>query len=154
MGVLGNNSQTILSQKLGDSRVTNTQPGSLASSGYSQAPNPKKGPAADDNLPGDGDYITSKPKSQEVAQSTAPASAKQALDAYGLPEGRPYDKWTLENIAELSNIATDKGLKGDAFSAFIKDNLAQRIATRKAEAESPNSKVQPGATIELSLIHI
>ena len=154
MGVLGNNSQSILSQKMGDNRVTNTQPGSLASSGYSSGPNPKTGTAAGDNQPGDGDIGTSKPKTQEVAQSTAPASAKQGLDAYGLPEGRPYDKWTLENIAELSNIATDKGLKGDAFSAFIKDNLAQRIATRKAEAESPNSKVQPGATIESEAVHL
>ena len=154
MGVLGNNSQSILSQKMGDNRVTNNQPGSLASSGYSQAPNPKTGTAGNAKVTGDPDLVTSKPKTQEVAQSTAPASAKQALDAYGLPEGRPYDKWTLENIAELSNIATDKGLKGDAFSAFIKDNLAPRIATRKAEAEKSDAKVQPGATIESEAVHL
>ncbi len=36
MGVLGNNAQTTLATKIGDSRVTNTQPGSLATSGYAE----------------------------------------------------------------------------------------------------------------------
>ena len=36
MGVLGNNAQTALATKIGDSRVTNTTPGSLATSGYAE----------------------------------------------------------------------------------------------------------------------
>jgi len=155
MGVLGNNSQTALVQEMGDNRVTNTQPGSLASSGYSSClHNPKTGTAAEDNIPPDYDLVTQKPTSSSVAKITAPASAKQAVDKYGLPEGRPYDKWTLENIAELSNIANDKGLKDDAFNAFIKDNLAERIATLKAEKEGPGSEVKPGATIESEAVHL
>ena len=37
MGVLGNNAQTSLATKIGDSRVTNTTPGSLATSGYAES---------------------------------------------------------------------------------------------------------------------
>ena len=45
MGVLGNNSQTALNQKIGTSRVTNTTPGTLATSGYSDGASPPKGSA-------------------------------------------------------------------------------------------------------------
>ena len=37
MGVLGNNAQTSLATKIGDGKVTNTQPGSLATSGYAES---------------------------------------------------------------------------------------------------------------------
>jgi len=36
MGVLGNNAQTALATKIGDSKVTNAAPGSLATSGYAE----------------------------------------------------------------------------------------------------------------------
>ena len=45
MGVLGNNSQTELNQKIGTNRVTNSQPGTLSQSGYSDGAVPKKGSA-------------------------------------------------------------------------------------------------------------
>ena len=45
MGVLGNNSQTELNQKIGTSRVTNTTPGTLATSGYADGASPPKGSA-------------------------------------------------------------------------------------------------------------
>ena len=40
MGVLGNNSQTALNQKIGTSRVTNTTPGTLGTSGYADGASP------------------------------------------------------------------------------------------------------------------
>ena len=40
MGVLGNNAQTKLSGKIGDSRVTNKSPGFLGTSGYSESDRP------------------------------------------------------------------------------------------------------------------
>jgi hypothetical protein len=43
MGVLGNNSQTILSQKMGDNRVTNSTPGNLGVSAFSDGAKPKEG---------------------------------------------------------------------------------------------------------------
>ena len=44
MGVLGNNIQTELASKIGDSRVTNTQPGSLATAGYATPNDGNKDP--------------------------------------------------------------------------------------------------------------
>ena len=46
MGVLGNNSQTVLNQKIGNNRVTNSQPGSLATSGYADGASPPMAGAA------------------------------------------------------------------------------------------------------------
>jgi hypothetical protein len=45
MGVLGNNAQTKLATKIGDGKVTNTQPGSLATSGFAEGQVPISGPA-------------------------------------------------------------------------------------------------------------
>ena len=46
MGVLGNNSQTELNQKIGTSRVTNTTPGTLGTSGYADGASPPMAGAA------------------------------------------------------------------------------------------------------------
>ena len=43
MGVLGNNQQTKLASTIGNNRVTNTTPGSLATSGYAKGKNPPEG---------------------------------------------------------------------------------------------------------------
>jgi hypothetical protein len=43
MGVLGNNQQTTLATTIGDNRVTNQNPGSLATSGYAEGQNPPPG---------------------------------------------------------------------------------------------------------------
>ena len=42
MGVLSSNSQTTLSQKTGDNKVTNSSPGNLAESGYATGKVPRK----------------------------------------------------------------------------------------------------------------
>ena len=59
MGVLGNNSQTELSQKTGTSRVTNTTPGTLGTSGHADGAVPKKGSARE--VPPDEDKGIVKP---------------------------------------------------------------------------------------------
>jgi hypothetical protein len=46
MGVLANNQQTPLSNRIGDNRVTNQTPGSLATSGYAEGNKPPEGTAA------------------------------------------------------------------------------------------------------------
>ena len=59
MGVLGNNSQTALNQKIGNNRVTNSQPGSLATSGYADGASPPKGTARP--TPPDHDKVVKQP---------------------------------------------------------------------------------------------
>ena len=68
MGVLGNNAQTALGTKIGknDNAVTNTQPGSLAKSGYATGAVEKTG-TKKEKVPADG-LVTTKPTTQEIAQ--------------------------------------------------------------------------------------
>ena len=86
MGVLGNNSQTVLAQKnstVADT-VTDTQPGILAKSGYSEGSNPKSGTARE--VPPDDDLSLEQPAEGTVSnesadgiqQTTAADSRRQA----------------------------------------------------------------------------
>jgi len=59
MGVLGNNSQTALSQKTGDNKVTNSSPGNLAESGYATGAVAKKG--TEREVPPDYDKVIKQP---------------------------------------------------------------------------------------------
>ena len=74
MGVLGNNSQTVLNQKIGTSRVTNTTPGTLATSGYADGASPPKGSAKP--TPPASDLAVEQP-----AKKPAPAPTTSAQDA-------------------------------------------------------------------------
>ena len=86
MGVLGNNSQTVLAQKnstVADT-VTDTQPGILAKSGYSEGTNPKSGTARE--VPPDDDLSLEEPvegtvsneSADGIQQTTAADSRRQA----------------------------------------------------------------------------
>ena len=88
MGILGNNSQTTLSQKNStvDNSVTDTQPGSIAKSGYSDGTKEKEGSARE--TPPDSDLgVTQPPPGQSgatnenadgVHQTTAADTKRQA----------------------------------------------------------------------------
>ena len=86
MGVLGNNSQTVLAQKnstVADT-ITDTQPGILAKSGYSEGTNPKSGTARE--VPPDDDLSLEEPvegtvsneSADGIQQTTAADSRRQA----------------------------------------------------------------------------
>jgi hypothetical protein len=75
MGVLGNNAQTKLATKTGDGRVTNTQPGSLATSGFAEGQVPISGPAKP-TAP-DTALVVASP---EGASSTGPAKAGATIE--------------------------------------------------------------------------
>ena len=70
MGVLGNNAQTALGFKIGDNSVTNTQPGSLATSGYAEGEIPPPG-STKPRVPAEG-LSTERPVKSEVAKESAP----------------------------------------------------------------------------------
>ena len=58
MGVLGNNSQTVLGQKIGDNSVTNAQAGSIAKSGYATGAASK---GTSNEIPPDHDKVIKQP---------------------------------------------------------------------------------------------
>jgi len=60
-GIIGNNSQTQNALTIGDNRVTNNQPGSLAVSGYSTGQKPKDPNTGEKETPPDNDLRSSRP---------------------------------------------------------------------------------------------
>ena len=105
---MGNNAQTALATKIGDSRVTNTKEGSVATSGY--ATGQKPGLVEATPVAGDVDKGVEKPKSVEQAQESAPANPGEGLNKYGLPVGRPLTKSQLKDIRSAKHEAEEKGL--------------------------------------------
>jgi len=71
MGVLGNNSQTILSQTIGDNSVTNAQAGSIAKSGYATGARSKG--SATEVVP-DQDKVVKQPAKQPAAPGSLDAT--------------------------------------------------------------------------------
>ena len=69
MGVLGNNSQTQLNQKIGTNRVNNSTPGTLATSGYADGAVAKSGTA--NETPPDEDKSVSQPTSPGATNENA-----------------------------------------------------------------------------------
>ena len=85
MGVLGNNAQTILATKTGDNRVTNTQSGSTAVSGFAE-PDSKLGTKDPNIKVPDDDLNIKKPGKNRnpdnpAIEPTEPGATKESADA-------------------------------------------------------------------------
>ena len=94
MGVLGNNSQTVLKQKT-DAGVTNSSPGTMAFSGHSDGAVPKKGTARE--VPPDNDLAVKQPakkpedSSKEAGPGAAPAPGATNENADGIHQTTAAD---------------------------------------------------------------
>ena len=157
MGVMGNNSQTELATKIGDNRVSNTQPGTLATSGFAEGNVDYKGTSKPE-VP-DGDKVVDKPKDPKQAKQLADNVPGVKLNKFGLPSNLPItpeqQKFINSAKAEAEIILKDNpGFSKDAQDNLIKDRVAKGMAALKKEANSPRSQVNPGATIESESPHI
>ena len=157
MGVMGNNSQTELATKIGDNRVSNTQPGKLATSGFAEGSVDYKGTSKPD-VP-DGDKVVDKPKDPKQAKQLADKVPGVKLNKFGLPSNLPISseqqKFINSAKAEAEIILKDNpGFSKDAQDNLIKDRVAKGMAALKKEANSFRSPVNPGATIESESPHI
>jgi len=146
MGVLGNNDQTELSTKIGDNRVTNETPGSLATSGYAEGQKPKSGPTKE-QVPKRGQEVV-KPKPAEQAKECAAAPPGVTLNKFGLRSDLSLSKQQFQDQQSARATADARGLTGAARDDFIQQQVAAGIKNRCAEANSPGSPTVPGATIE------
>ena len=143
MGVLGNNAQTSLATKIGDGRVTNTQPGSLATSGYAEPASGNK----DTNIraPDEG-LVINKP----TPPGTPSASPKPGvvLDRFGRDPSRPPTRTEL-NAAQSARAEADRlGETGAVREARIANATVAATRQEAGSAASPASPAVPGATIE------
>ena len=156
MGVMGNNSQTDLATEIGTNRVSNTQPGTLATSGYSQGSKDYKGKSKPKTP--DSDKVTDKPKSKELGKELAPnLTGKTSI--FGLDPSKPITALQQKDInsakAEIEIIKQKiPDLSQSKQLQIIKDRIAAGMAARKKEADSPRSKTEKGATIESESPHI
>jgi hypothetical protein len=144
MGVLGNNAQTKLATKTGDGRVTNTQPGSLATSGFAEGQVPISGPAKP-TAP-DTALVAAKP----TPPGTPPAKPKPGvkLDAFGRDPSRPPTRAEL-NAAQSARAEADRlGETGAVREARIANATVAATRQEAEAAASPASPAVPGATIE------
>jgi len=145
MGVLGNNAQTELSTKIGDSRVTNTQPGSLATSGYATPADGNKDPNA--KVPDDG-LVINKPKSKEQSEECAPPPPGVATNEFGLRADKSLTSTQFQDQQSALAEAEARGLTGTEKDNFVQQAVSSGISARCKEANSPTSPSQPGATKE------
>ena len=157
MGVMGNNSQTELATKIGDNRVSNTQPGKLATSGFAEGNVDYEGTSKPD-VPDD-DKVTNKPKDPKQAKQLADPAPGVKLNKFGLPSNLPISpeqqKFINSAKAEIELLKQ----QNPSFSQIAQDNLiktrvASGMGALKKEANSFRSKVNPGATIESESPHI
>ncbi len=156
MGVLGNNSQTDLATEIGTNRVSNTQPGTLATSGFAEGSKPYEGKSGP--TPPDSDKVVNKPKDPALAKELAP-NLTGKTNIFGLDPSKKITQNQQKDInsakAEIELIKKNNPLfsQSDQLN-LIKSRIAAGMAARKKEADSPRSKVNKGATIESESPHI
>ena len=147
MGVLGNNAQTILSNKTALTGGENFSP----QSGYANTQEPKTG-SKKEKVP-DEDKAVVKPKAPEQAKECAPIPPGFTLDKYGIPIGQATQA-QLADIQSAAREATSKNIpQGPEFDNFIKQKVALGVKDRCRDANSPSSASQPGATKESTDVH-
>ena len=143
MGILGNNSQSILAPTIGNSRVTDAQNGSLNTSGIARGKIPKTEKERE-VLP-DEALQTTKPG---ISPYTLNPSSKELVDEYGLTAGSYNSSIVRQYFNDSTNLANDRGLSGDAYTDFIKKSVKNKLNQQKKQESSPLSPPQSGATKE------
>ena len=140
MGVLGNNAQTLLKTTIGKSDTNFGPTSGYAESSHGETDPNRKAP--------DADLVINKPKSQEQKDDTDPPPPGVKLNKYGLRPDKSLTRQQLKDAQSARAEAEARGLTGQEREDFVMKAVADGIAARKADAESPSSPSQPGATKE------
>ena len=140
MGILGNNAQTSLKTTIGKSDTNFGPTSGFAESSHGETDPNRKVP--------DADLVINKPKSQEQKDDTDPAPPGVKLNKYGLRPDRSLSRRQLKDAESARAEAEARGLTGQEKEDFVMKAVADGIAARNADAESPSSPSQPGATKE------
>ncbi len=153
MGVLGNNAQTELLTKIG-----NSDSNFAGTSGFSQGQEDIKGPAK--SLPMDEGKTTLKPKDADTSKEESILSGNAKTNDQGLPLDKQATK---EQQADLESAKADIESMSDTVKEkifgntnpttaekndYIKGLVTQGMKKRVDFANSPGSPAKPGATLE------
>ena len=147
MGVIGNNAQNEMAATIGDNRVTNKQPGSLAVSGYAKgqvAKNPKTG---EQPVPPDGDLKSEHPNVSAAAQPTRPESK---LNKFGLRPDIPLTQvpGALEVATAAREKARSQGKSVQEVENAAMAAVANVVGNREAQQTAPTAPFRKGAQRE------
>ena len=156
MGVMGNNAQTQLATKIGDNRVSNTQPGQVATSGYAEGNIEYKSTTTP--RPPDMDQGAVRPKPAALEKELA-ANLSGKVNEYGLDPSKPLSKAQQADIdsARLEVELIKESVPNfslAAENALIRKRVSSGMEARKGVAESPVTNPSPGATIESEVVHL
>ena len=149
MGVLGNNAQTSLKNKIGttDSNYSGT-------SGYSEGKRPLTGTAAENDgvAPDDDKAVEKKPSNStndpEGWDECAPAGPNVKLNKYGLRADRSLTRQQLSDAQSARTKGGDDGLTGQDLEDFVMKSVSDKIKERCKEKKGPNTPPESGATAE------
>ena len=160
MGVLGNNSQTELSQTIGDSSVTNAQAGSIAKSGYATGATDK---GSSKEITPDQDKVIKQPARKSPSSSS---SSTPQLNQFGLDPTKTLTSEQLKiateareaaraegKSAEEVEVAAQQAVSRSLGATIAREDAAVAAALAKSEEAGPGAKPQPGATLENEAVH-
>jgi len=147
MGVMSNNAQNEPALTIGDNRVTNKQPGSLAVSGYADGQVPKDVNTGEKPTPPDGDIKSEHPNSSPAAQQV-PANVK--LNKYGLRPDQPLS--AVPGGLEAAQAAREKA-RSQNKSVQEVENAAMAavqnlLSARETQQTAPTAPFKAGAQRE------
>ena len=147
MGVMSNNAQNEPALTVGDNRVTNKQPGSLAVSGYADGQVPKDANTGEKPTPPDGDLKSEHPNSSAAAQQ-APAGVK--LNKFGLRPDQPLSAVPggLEAAQAAREKARAQGKSVEEVENAAMAAVANIVGNREAQQTAPSAPFKTGAQRE------
>ena len=141
MGVLGNNAKNPTASTIGDNRVTNKQPGSLAVSGYADGQVPKDPKTGEKPIPPDGDLKSEHPNTTAAAQPTRPGVT---LNKFGLRPDITLRSvpGAMEAAAEARERARSQGKSFQEVEDAAMQAVANVVKNQEAQATGPNAPLK------------
>ena len=133
-GVLGNNSQNKPATTIGDNRVTNKKPGSLAVSGYATGQKEKIAKTGEKEIPPDGDLKSEHPNSSAAAAQVAPGTT---LNQFGLRPDIPLTE--VPGALEAARDAREKARNDGLSFQEVEDAAMKAVSDLVNKNESQNT---------------
>ena len=145
MGVIGNNSKNVTANTIGDNRVSNKTPGSLAVSGYAKGQKPKNAKTGTQETPPDGDLKSEHPNSSPAAARKRPGAK---VNKYGLRPDLPLDDDQFRDAQGARRRAEEQGLEGIEREEFVMKSVADGIKQREAQNTSAAAPITKSIATE------
>lgn len=145
MGVLGNNAKNVTANTIGDDRVTNKQPGSLAVSGYAKGQKPKNAKTGSQETPPDGDLKSEHPNSTAASARTKPGAK---VNKYGLRPDLPQTDAQYRDAQAARARAAEQGLEGIEREEYVMKAVADGIKQKEADDTSASAPITKSIATE------